>query len=585
MRKGKRLLSLALILCLAASCVAGLLPVTAVAKHDDDENKRYQNFNETPEDYEGSKQFIYNINNSDTPPEPSKNDSDKLVWLEENGKRVLYINGQKVMAEGTNHIDGIPDAIGMEATGPIIWIQTPKNSTESAQIVTLNGSASDPQQNEPNGMEGNLEPELSDLPVGDAATIHGDGNVVAGPIDGSGENDAPENGVQDADQSFTTVAGQVSWLSNVPEFEKVSVTIYLLRDDKVIDSQVVTADTDGNYSFENLPIRDNEHTYTYTIKVDSPGKYYSPSVNGTDVSVIHSVPVLEKYIQKDVHENLPAFDTPDTYTISRAAGEDAGPIVWIRKEPVLITTLNGSASDPQQNEPNGMEGNLEPKQNALPVELIQVPVGDAATIYGDGNVVVGPIEGSGEEPSTGVDLRFADSGDISNPNLFINDTVMHNGGFFPNPQGDFTGIVANTGNGLSVRIDAPSNVVVSGGAQLDQMTFSQSAEGSTANIGGNSLVNNLTVSAANTGVNLEEGSRVNAVTVDADGVSCQNNGTVGTFDRTGNAGDAVYTGNEITNTNTCTNHIWSSRVTYTWSKDNRICTASHQCRICGCNDR
>ena len=389
------------------------------------------------------------------------------------------------------------------------------------------------------------------------------GNKNNGDNDSSGEKDAPENGVQDADQSITTVAGQVTWLSNVPEFEKVSVTIYLLRDDKEIASHVVTAGTDWNYSFENLPIRDNEHTFTYTIKVDSLGKNYYPSVNGTDVRVIYSVPALEKYIQKDVHQNLPAFDTPFTYTISRAAGEVR---VSVDQERVQVPT--GSAIIVQDAGKFSVEPMTEDQQQTLDGLLARKSSGD----IGVEDVWV-LINSNGEEKLVR-SLKEADALQTQGWSLISHSQTA--GGLFLNGE-----------SGTAFLTNSPADVFITGKACVNAVVIGSGAEDSTVTVGSNAAadkmvlagdrsnvniqhsaqvgsmvvagknstvileggaqVDKLEVTGDNAIVNIKGNAQVGSVTVNAPGATIQNDGTVGNLTTTENAADMKTAGNGTVN--------------------------------------
>ena len=389
------------------------------------------------------------------------------------------------------------------------------------------------------------------------------GNKNNGDNDGSGEKDAPENGVQDADQSITTVAGQVTWLSNVPEFEKVSVTIYLLRDDKEIASHVVTAGTDWNYSFENLPIRDNEHTFTYTIKVDSLGENYYPSVNGTDVRVVYSVPALEKYIQKDVHQDLPAFDTPFTYTISRAAGEVR---VSVDQERVQVPT--GSAIIVQDAGKFSVEPMTEDQQQTLDGLLARKSSGD----IGVEDVWV-LINSNGEEKLVR-SLKEADALQTQGWSLIPHGQTV--GGLFLNGE-----------SGTAFLTNSPADVFITGKACVNAVVIGSGAEDSTVTVGSNAAadkmvlagdrsnvniqhsaqvgsmvvagknstvileggaqVDKLEVTGDNANVNIKGNAQVGSVTVNAPGATIQNDGTVGNLTTTENAADMKTAGNGTVN--------------------------------------
>ena len=87
-------------------------------------------------------------------------------------------------------------------------------------------------------------------------------------------------------EEYTTIQDAKIWLDggnasgNRPNY----ITVHLLRDGVEIDSRVVTAATNWQYSFENVPVDDGYgHVYVYTVVEDPVPGYYS-RVSGTSVA-------------------------------------------------------------------------------------------------------------------------------------------------------------------------------------------------------------------------------------------------------------------------------------------------------------
>ena len=80
------------------------------------------------------------------------------------------------------------------------------------------------------------------------------------------------------------VQGTKTWLDDNSEERPESITVNLLQNGQVIDSQVVTAETDWAYTFDGLPEFDQQGiVYTYTITED-PIEGYETTINGFDVT-------------------------------------------------------------------------------------------------------------------------------------------------------------------------------------------------------------------------------------------------------------------------------------------------------------
>src|SRR5699024_3438650 len=82
----------------------------------------------------------------------------------------------------------------------------------------------------------------------------------------------------------TEVSGTKTWLDDESEERPESITVNLLQNGEIIESQEVTADDNWTYSFTDLDEFDEEGvTYEYTIdEVTVDG--YEPTINGNDIT-------------------------------------------------------------------------------------------------------------------------------------------------------------------------------------------------------------------------------------------------------------------------------------------------------------
>ena len=91
-----------------------------------------------------------------------------------------------------------------------------------------------------------------------------------------------------------------------------------------------------------------------TFTIDETGKVTTKGAKTTDEdgntvlliedAPINATPALEKYINKDVHQDLPAFDTPFTYDILAFVTDDAESVVITDKLAPGISFLDGAST-------------------------------------------------------------------------------------------------------------------------------------------------------------------------------------------------------------------------------------------------
>ena len=222
--------------------------------------------------------------------------------------------------------------------------------------------------------------------------------------------------------------------------------------------------------------------------------------------------------------------------------------------------------------------------------IYMVPSGGAATLTEDGGIFIGNADQTATQGNftTNTDAgygnaSFLNSTAISGYGSVVNGTALYGRsltnitslggqGVFPEPDAKVIGVIRNTDGGVSVQLNTSADVVISDGAEVDQLNVEAGAEGSSFII--------------------DETSQVNLMQVAADNVAIQNDGTVGTL----TAGNGVNP--EITGSGTiisteqirtegpgdvptvCIYHTWGEP-TYIWSDSNQSCISVKKCETCG----
>ena len=222
--------------------------------------------------------------------------------------------------------------------------------------------------------------------------------------------------------------------------------------------------------------------------------------------------------------------------------------------------------------------------------IYMVPSGGAATLTEDGGIFIGNADQTATQGNftTNTDAgygnaSFLNSTAISGYGSVVNGTALYGRsltnitslggqGVFPEPDAKVIGVIRNTDGGVSVQLNTSADVVISDGAEVDQLNVEAGAEGSSFIIDGTSQVNLMQVA--------------------ADNVAIQNDGTVGTL----TAGNGVNP--EITGSGTiisteqirtegpgdvptvCIYHTWGEP-TYIWSDSNQSCISVKKCETCG----
>ena len=222
--------------------------------------------------------------------------------------------------------------------------------------------------------------------------------------------------------------------------------------------------------------------------------------------------------------------------------------------------------------------------------IYMVPSGGAATLTEDGGIFIGNADQTATQGNftTNTDAgygnaSFLNSTAISGYGSVVNGTALYGRsltnitslggqGVFPEPDAKVIGVIRNTDGGMSVQLNTSADVVVSDGAEVNQLNVEAGAEGS--------------------GIIIDETSQVNLMQVEGDNVTIQNDGTVGTL----TAGNGVNP--EITGSGTiisteqirtegpgdvpviCVYHTWGAP-TYTWSDSNQSCISVKKCETCG----
>ncbi|MBZ6527548.1 Cna B-type domain-containing protein [Aerococcaceae bacterium DSM 111021] len=214
----------------------------------------------------------------------------------------------------------------------------------------------------------------------------------------------------------TTISGEKIWrddFDNHFETRPESITVHLIRDGEVVDTQVVTPDSSGRwlYRFENVDRFDNDgNRYEYTVgEVAVPE--YTTTYNGTTIintyNVSHTVTIAGDKIWEDDNDKL--NKRPDSITVNLIA---YGQIIDTQ-----IVTADASsnwkyyfADLPMYN--NNGEG--------IQYTVAEVSVTGYSTTYVDGNIIntlipdapvapeeeppgeeIPPAEGSSDLPATG----------------------------------------------------------------------------------------------------------------------------------------------------------------------------------------
>ena len=125
----------------------------------------------------------------------------------------------------------------------------------------------------------------------------------------------------------TSVTGTKTWDDNNNQdgMRPSSITVNLLADGNVVASQEVTAATNWEYAFNDLPVNANGTPITYTISENEVANY-TTTINGTDITNIH---------------------TPEVTTLSgEKTWNDANNQDGIRPESITINLLaNGKEVD------------------------------------------------------------------------------------------------------------------------------------------------------------------------------------------------------------------------------------------------
>ena len=125
------------------------------------------------------------------------------------------------------------------------------------------------------------------------------------------------------DYQVTEISGEKIWLNdynNQLGTRPESITVELLRDGQVVDTQVVLADASGNwlYSFDNLDqFNDDGHRYVYTVnEVGVPD--YTTTIDGTTITntynVEHTVTITGDKIWEDNNDEL--GKRPESITVN-----------------------------------------------------------------------------------------------------------------------------------------------------------------------------------------------------------------------------------------------------------------------------
>ena len=194
-----------------------------------------------------------NIKNSYTPGKTSATVT--KVWKDaenQDGKRPQSIT-VSLLADG-------------KATGKTVTLSADNNWTET--VTDLDEKA--------NGKEIAYTWTEENLPEGYELT----GNTTDGKVTTLTNEYAPET---------TSISGSKTWNDNDDQDGKrpESITVNLLAGETVIASQTVTAATNWNYVFENLPVYANGQKITYTVTENAVADY-TTEINGYDITNTHT---------------------------------------------------------------------------------------------------------------------------------------------------------------------------------------------------------------------------------------------------------------------------------------------------------
>ncbi|WP_290123282.1 Cna B-type domain-containing protein [Lactococcus fujiensis] len=87
----------------------------------------------------------------------------------------------------------------------------------------------------------------------------------------------------------TSVTGSKTWndANNQDGMRPSSITVNLLANGKIVDSQPVTAANNWEYAFNNLPVNASGSPITYTVSEDEVANYTS-TIKGTDITNTHN---------------------------------------------------------------------------------------------------------------------------------------------------------------------------------------------------------------------------------------------------------------------------------------------------------
>ena len=250
-------------------------------------------------------------------------------------------------------------------------------------------------------------------------------------------------------------------------------------------------------------------------------------------------PALEKYINKDVHQDLPAFDTPFTYEITSAsaasltiiARSDAGEAQAAVKRGQSVYRVYNSQTGTYHYTTREEEVNRLLKAGSKDGELmastvsnsqpIQVPTGSAITAYDDDSVSVGPMiadqrqmlesalaADSSYTPNGVADIWAMISPDGEEKNVGPDevDALVKQGWKRKYLVGQ--GTLLNGENGTAFFAFSPADVIITGKAHVNAVVADTAAEGSTIIVDSDTQVDNLVAAGDDTTVTLEGGAQV-----------------------------------------------------------------------------
>ena len=254
-----------------------------------------------------------------------------------NGKAITYTVTEDPVAGYTTTISGYnitnsytPKTINL--SGSKTWVDNNNQDGLRPTSITVNlianGDTANPvaTQTVTPDADGNWNYSFTNVPENSAGTPI-NYTVEETPVTGYTTTYNGLNITNTHTTETTSVSGTKTWVDNNNQdgMRPSSITVNLLADGNVVASQEVTAATNWEYAFNDLPVNANGTPITYTISENEVANY-TTTINGTDITNIH---------------------TPEVTTLSgEKTWNDANNQDGIRPESITINLLaNGKEVD------------------------------------------------------------------------------------------------------------------------------------------------------------------------------------------------------------------------------------------------